>query len=120
MRKSARQNTFKNDRFSNIFHIYTPKPANIIYDYRTDVETDCLCPTSIDDSIWLLRKLYDTGDIPAVQTSAYNSANTDIAPRTICCALQFLSVSSSGWNNPLKMVQNFTVMITLGKKAKLF
>ena len=42
--------------------------CNIIYDNRTDVEMDCLCLSSTDDSIWLLRKLSDTGDIPAVPT----------------------------------------------------
>ena len=58
-----KRSTFKDDTF----WICVPKPANIIYDNRTEVDMDCLCTFNINHSIWLLQNLYDTGDDPAVQ-----------------------------------------------------
>ena len=57
-----KRSTFRDDTFS----IYVLKPANIIYEKRTETDMDYLCTFDINHSVWLLRKLYDTGDDPAV------------------------------------------------------
>ena len=109
---SEKRSTLKDDTLQ----ILCTKPVTIIYNNRTNVDIDCLCSFSIDHSIWLLRKLHDTGKDHAVQIwSAYKSINTDSSPQAISCTFPLLKGSQTGWSNlstAVKTVQIIRVVVT--------